>query len=461
MNFLLVIILPLVMAGGCVVIRDYRRTAASAACATLILDGFYVWQLPVGIPSRILGMTLIAVPAETIILLAQLGLIIVMLLGLIALPEGRQVVPVLLVIAGLMVGSCLVRDFFGATALLIMAGVVACSCMLPVRMGYVVHAIASSMMSYIVALLAGGILLLAGSALGTTASGNSPLVASLMIGGIALWVGLVPYLLFSNQSNGEALAWVLPGIAVVWQLAGLRLLLALLGTEPPLFAEGSAIWPLGLALGAVLALVAPIFVRDTTQRSVVFVTIAHAGQLIFGLSLTATHALPGVVLGVVSQALGVLLLMIGSVILMVAGTKSSFSIRALAGASFIVGLLVLLGVPPLGAWMGQALLLQAASASGILPFAVLLLSLLLLILAMVRLIRHSMFVPVRATESLEQEVLEPTETASLPVAGDTNPRFVTLALQIGICVLLLIALVSGLWPDVLVTHTFMAAGGMP
>jgi formate hydrogenlyase subunit 3/multisubunit Na+/H+ antiporter MnhD subunit len=232
--------------------------------------------------------------------------------------------------------------------------------------------------------------------------------------------------------------------------------------QPPLFAERSVVWPMGLVLGAGLALIAPILIRDATQQSVVLLTIAHTGQLLFGLCLTVAGALSGVVLGILSQVLAVLLLMVGTGVLAMPGKSSNIRVRAMAGASLLVGLLVLLGVPPFGAWIGQALILRAAWVRGALTFVVMLLSLLLLAFAVVRLMRRSALVAGRPAQPPERVVLEPNAESSLATGGEAYASPVAmLALRIGTGVLILIVLAIGLWPDALLNHAFMAVGGIP
>ena len=224
--------------------------------------------------------------------------------------------------------------------------------------------------------MAGGSCILAGFALGQSGVGSLAVSVCLQIVGLGLWVGMFPWHLARAGAGRRGL---IPGSAsVLGALSLLALLLGvrLLAVEPPLVGdlrvEGLALGGIGLAMVA-----APLLAGGRASDSVALLLAANGGQLALGLALGSPASFRSVLAGLPVQVLAVALIACSGLMPMaedVAERRGGRQYSPLVLTAVAVGLLVLVGLPPLGGWISKALLWQAARQHGLGALAIAVLS---------------------------------------------------------------------------------------
>jgi multicomponent Na+:H+ antiporter subunit A len=212
--------------------------------------------------------------------------------------------------------------------------------------------------------------------------GNAHLALALLLPGIAVKVGLVPFW-FWLPLVAESTPAVVVGLVVgVVDVAAFAELLTLRVVQPGLF-------PLlpWLALGMASAIVGALLAlaqRDV-KRLLAFSTIEDMGLLVVALAVGGKYGVAGAALGATVHALAKALLF-ASLAGPEAGSASLVDARGLAsrypvaGAGFVVGALAILGIPPtlgyaahwriFAAVAGNVPLLAALAAAAMLSVAV-------------------------------------------------------------------------------------------
>ena len=187
-----------------------------------------------------------------------------------------------------------------------------------------------------------------------------------------------------------------------------------------------------LILGAVSAILGALVmvIQDDIKRLLAYSTIAHLGIIFMGIGVglrnvgesIAALALTGVVLHIINHSFGkTLLFMASGVYIHAANSRNITSMRGLGKLlplttlTLIIGLLHLLGVPPLGGFFSKLLIYNALMNSGLVVFAIILvLSTAISILGYMRLI-VSLVVPPRPVELMEKVKEHPLATSVLLV----------------------------------------------
>ena len=171
-------------------------------------------------------------------------------------------------------------------------------------------------------------------------------------------------------------------------------------------------------------------IQDDIKRLLAYSTIAHLGIIFMGIGVglrnvgesIAALALTGVVLHIINHSFGkTLLFMASGVYIHAANSRNITSMRGLGKLlplttlTLIIGLLHLLGVPPLGGFFSKLLIYNALMNSGLVVFAIILvLSTAISILGYMRLI-VSLVIPPRPVELMEKAKEHPLATSVLLV----------------------------------------------
>ncbi len=190
------------------------------------------------------------------------------------------------------------------------------------------------------------------------AGGNSPgaalqrLVVCLLVIGFALKLGLIPFYFWLPAVAASAAPMTTALIVSVVDIASFGELAALREVSPWIFGEYAPVW-LVIALlsmfgGALLALA-----QTELKRMLAFSTIADLGFLLLGLIVGGPIGMVGAWLGALNHALSKVVLF-GAVGLAEARIGQTVTLNTqglaarlpLAGAAFITGALVFIGVPP-------------------------------------------------------------------------------------------------------------------
>jgi multicomponent Na+:H+ antiporter subunit D len=198
--------------------------------------------------------------------------------------------------------------------------------------------------------------LIAGSLVGTGAEAPGPalqkLVVGLLIIGFALKLGLVPFYFWLPAVASAAAPMTTALIVSVVDIATFGELAALREVSPWVFSEYAPVW-MAIALlsmfgGALLALA-----QTELKRMLAFSTINDMGFLLLGLIIGGPAGIAGASLGALNHALSKVILFgavgfaerqIGRTVTL--DTSGLAARLPLAGAAFIIGALVFIGVPP-------------------------------------------------------------------------------------------------------------------
>ena len=198
--------------------------------------------------------------------------------------------------------------------------------------------------------------LIATSLVGTGAEAPGPalhkLVVCLLIVGFALKLGLIPFYFWLPAVASAAAPMTTALIVSIVDIATLGELAALREVSPWVFGKYASVWMVMALLsmfgGALLALA-----QTELRRMLAFSTINDMGFLLLGLIIGGPAGIAGASLGALNHALSKVILFgavgfaerqIGRTVTL--DTSGLAARLPLAGAAFIIGALVFIGVPP-------------------------------------------------------------------------------------------------------------------
>jgi formate hydrogenlyase subunit 3/multisubunit Na+/H+ antiporter MnhD subunit len=124
MNLLLLIFLPLSVAGPVYLLRRFWTTSVVLSMAAVVGLATICWRTPLGEPSYLLGRELILDNLRRLLLLLFYVLAGLMILYCWREPQGRAFCPCLLAILGLLSGAVMINTFLLAVLLLEIAGLI-------------------------------------------------------------------------------------------------------------------------------------------------------------------------------------------------------------------------------------------------------------------------------------------------------------------------------------------------
>jgi len=124
MNLLLLIFLPLGVAGPVYLLRRYWSMAVALSLAAVVILATICWRMPLGEPSYLLGRELILDDLNRFFLLLLYVLAGLMIIYAWREPQGWAFCPCLLAILGLLSGAIMISTFLLAVFLLEIAGLI-------------------------------------------------------------------------------------------------------------------------------------------------------------------------------------------------------------------------------------------------------------------------------------------------------------------------------------------------
>ena len=216
--------------------------------------------------------------------------------------------------------------------------------------------------------------LIAGALIGTGSAAPGPvlqkIVVSLVLVGFALKLGLIPFYFWLPAVASAAAPMTTALIVSIVDIATFGELAALREASPWIFSQYAPVW-MAIALlsmfgGALLALA-----QTELKRMLAFSTINDMGFLLLGLTIGGPAGLAGASLGALNHALSKVILFgavgyaerqIGRTVTL--DTSGLAARLPLAGAAFIVGALVFIGVPPGFGFVGYWRIYTAATQFG-------------------------------------------------------------------------------------------------
>lgn len=444
---LLLVVFPLAMAGGCLVLRRTPRIVLAAGLIALAIEGWLALGATVP-PGSVLessvaydGLGRIMLPAVCAgaflaTMAAAAGehgeyfvvteLLIVSCSACIALAREPLLVAGLLLAGGLLGGVQLADRPAGSVELI-----------RPRTLGLALR--------YTVLIGLGGMLMLLGVTLlgGTTAQ---PATGGLVMGsaygmllfGYAVRCGLAPF----HVSLGDIMEDAPPSTAALH--AGLLAVLALPVLLIVVEAQPQLLGTSGrrglLVLGAVSAPAAGVLGTFAgARRALAYLASANLGLLTIGLGLGTPQGVEAALLGAVGHILGTGLAALGLALLPCAHGSSprpaDTGSRWAGALTLVLGVLLLVGVPPLAGFASKLLLLAAAWQSGYLVAAIVVAGITLMALAAGRLLSEALRPPAAGVHDMN----EPVEL------GAPNVARVSRVLLLAAVAVALAAAVGGIW----------------
>ena len=447
MPFLLIILMPFAMAGGCWVLRRQTSFVAVAGAATVALELVLVLRAPRDEPVRLLGTGMLLGGSAQLLLAALLLSLGSVLLGWTALRAGENAVPATLVLVGLVVTAALVQSVFTAGLLLLVGGLAGVMLILD-RAGAAELPAISAALKYLLVSVLGGVLLLVGLTMSLLVpGGGSPLGLGLVVAGFGLWLGLVPFQIAPGLAEDTSLLVlaVLGGVPLI----ALFVFGSLLQNQTELLAHGGAKMVI-LAFAGLTTVAAPLVAYGGAGRAIALLLVANMGQLVLGLGLGSLAGFESVHLGAPAQALATALICIGAVLLQSpsAGRRATgqpWRDRPAAVAAVMSGLLVLLGAPPWAGFGAKARLWQAAWEHGLPLFGLVVLGHTLACLAAVRLVRGLLAAAPTTNSTSWEPVVAPVDGPEEAAPEPTvTPSYAPRPLRAWLVVLVVVALLAGL-----------------
>lgn len=282
---------------------------------------------------------------------------------------------------------------------------------------------------YLLAVLVSAGAIISGTLMLDSASPN--LLLWLMITGFAVKLALVPLYLWLPMVAEDTPAPIVGLVVSVVDVAAFGELLMLRQSSPWLFTLTGPWLAIGLfsALGGALLMLA----QDDLKRLLAFSTIEDMGYLTLGVTLGGDLGLRGAVLGITVHSLGKALLFSSLAFVESENGPPTLAMRGLtarypiSGFGFLLGALVMMGVPPTAGYIARWRLYGAALQMGFPYLLIMLLSTALALLAYSRVVALCWW----GAGDDGDKSHEPT-LLRVPI--------------IGLCVLLLL---MGLWPGLL------------
>ena len=464
MNYLLLLILPLVMSGVCFALRRQQLFALILAIVTTLLLGWITWRLPIEQPVTFFGISLTVRAINRLFLLAlTFGLSITLFVAT-RVAHGENFVVIALLLQTMLTAILLVdiqTPFLITLVLLASAlAIVLALVDVPLETTRLLQGkTISTGLRYLVLMLLAGLLLALCFVLAdientpdrpVTRSFAKPLLALLMAGiGLRLAVvpfhGWLPDLLEDAPPLVGVLISAINIAALLFLVSAFQFLLApgLLGVDPTslrflrIFALASAV------LAALLA----IHERGSLRRFLGMLLVSDSSVMLFGI-LSSTTGLTGALFHAFNHVIIGVLLWTAVALLerpepsRAAAGDGWLRRRPWASGAFIGGVLALIGVPPFNGFASRAMLYQGAAQQGTGYVIALLITTMLAVYAFGLVVRDH-FVGRAATVIAEDPQ---TDFRSLglppPPPQRSEPRGAT-AVAFG---LLLVCIIIGLYP---------------
>lgn len=477
MLYLLLICFPVSLAASCFILRKHTGLVTIVGIGVLLTQMFLVVQIPLDEPIRLLGVTLMLSELKRLFLLVFLSIGVLSFFAAWHLPHGENFVPVTLLILMLVCAIFLLQDPFIISLLLVGAGVAAVLAIvdLPPGAGVLVSTrVLVAALRYLLLMVVAGVVMYLGFVLaqlyqpGIVPGRNllARLVLALLAVGFALRLALIPFHIWLPDLVEMASPLVSALVVAVINTTSLVVLIFSFQQIPGMVIDN----PAGITLlrlgGIATCVLAGVMSLDQPgmRRTSGYLLIYNSGMIFYGLASVSVIGLTGAIFEAFNQAFAVVLLFISLALLerpdgRPPGVQRNDLLRRwpVAGAGFLGGGMMLLGVPPFGGFASKLLLYRAALEHGWVELVLLLLATVLAGVGMVRLAASRLLGPGEALPVEEPAFYDETEMERLPRRRlEPEPRGMAL-----LAVLLLsLGLVSGLYPQPLLETMSGAIRGL-
>lgn len=464
MIYVLLILFPLAIAGGSFVLRRQTRLVDLIGAAAVVVEGWLAISTPIDQPTRLLEASVNYDALGRMLLVSVcLGTLLAMLMAANG-AHGEYFVTTALLLLGCAAAIIVVQEPFVIATLLLLASLIGGVQLVdqPVGSGALIHPQTIGMaLKYTLMIVLGSLLLLVGfvlttafeQQLATTGPALRRMVFGLLFVGFGVRLGLVPFHLWLPdlvEDVPPSTIFMQTGLLTV---LAIPVMLVALQTQPELLVGNISGRRLLIGLGALSAIVGGggALVSYHTRRALAFLTLANLGLLAAGLGIASVMGVTATLTGALNHVLAVALLALGLTLLerQVPGRREQAGAlreRPIGALAFLIGVLMLIGAPPLSGWMPRLLLIAASRSQSWLVTTLMLAGIALTAIGGARVLRRVLLQPREAptTRSLFSDDLERLGMATVPYAPRT-----LLAL---IVVLALASVVVGLWPEPLLAQ---------
>ena len=387
MTYVLLMVVPVVMAMVCFGLRQQQTFVLLLATATCMLLSWMLWVVPPDQPSLLMGVSVILRPINKLFLITFcLGLAATFIVA-IRVAHGENFVTIGLLLLGLLIITLLidVQAPFLITLLLLTTGLVIVIALVDLPLSSPVllrgRAIASGLRYLVLMLLAGILLALCfvladlenASTQVSEVSFTRPLLALLIVG-IGLRLATIPFHAWLPDLLEDAppLVGVLIALvnigALLFFVSALQFLFApgLLDTETASLQRLLRIFVLISAVGGALL---AIHERASLRRFLGMLLIYDMGSMLFGV-VSSTTGLTGALFQAFNEVL--IAVVVWTALALLERPEPTRPLegdgflrrRPWASAAFIGGVLALLGMPPFNGFASRMLLYQGAAEQG-------------------------------------------------------------------------------------------------
>ena len=386
MTYLLMTLIPLVMAGVCLALRQQQTFVLILAIATTALLAWMAWRLPLDQPVSFVGVAMTVRALNRLFLLAFALGIGVMFVAALRVAHGENLVVIGLIILGLLSTTLLVdvQSPFLITLLLLATGLAIVLALVDLPLGSPTLLRGRTIgtgLKYVVLMLLAGIILALCFVLADlenipdrplSRSFAQPLLALLVVG-IGLRLAAIPF----HSWLPDLLEDAPPLVGVLIGLVNIAALLFLVSAFQYLLAPGLlSVGTSSLTMLRIFALVSAvggallaIHERGSLRRFLGMLLVADFGMMLFGI-VSSTAGLTGALFHAFNHVIiGVILWTAVALLERPEPTRPAagdgwIARRPWASGVFIGGVLALLGAPPFNGFASRLLMYQGAAEEG-------------------------------------------------------------------------------------------------
>ncbi|WP_029215519.1 proton-conducting transporter membrane subunit [Kallotenue papyrolyticum] len=382
MQYIALILFPIAMAGGTFVARRDARLVGWMGVAAIAVQLWLALTLPADLPARVLDVS-VGYGALSRLLLVVLCLAsLIVACSSVVLPVGEYWISTLLLLLGIAAAMLLLQEPLIVATLLLLASLIGGMELVdqPVGSGMLLRPQTLALaLKYLVLVALGGLFLLIGFVLATAyeqqlaTSGPAlmRLVFGLLLIGTAVRLGLVPFHLWAPDLADEAPPQTIFLHLGLLSVLALPVLLVALQTQPQLVVGNPSGQRLLIGLGALSALGGSLLalLSGSQRRMLALLCVANLGLLVIGLGIGTLVGVSAAVLGALNHVLALALIMTALALLErpVPGRREQAGAlreRPIAALALLVGVLALLGVPPMSGFAARLALLAALQEQG-------------------------------------------------------------------------------------------------